>query len=136
MYKASFGVPIQRYEAVFCIGKNKAPQVSRRQFPLVLAWATIIHKVQGLSMDQIVVDMGNVAFDAGQTYVAFSRVKTLQGLFIKNFNPTNNKICPDVDHEMKRLSTLCVPCQPMPTVVSLPKSSWTKIGHLNAFIHS
>ena len=74
-------VPVSQHEAVFCIGKNKAAEVSRRQFPLVLVWATTIHKVQGLTIDQIVVDM----VDKVLAYVTFSCVKILEGLFIKNF---------------------------------------------------
>ena len=58
-------VPISRHEAVFFIGKSKAAEASRRQFPLVLAWATTIHKVQELSMDQIIVDMKNVTSGIG-----------------------------------------------------------------------
>ena len=125
-------VPISRHEAVFNIGRNKAAEVSRRQFPLLLAWATTIHKVQGLTMDEIVVDMKGQAFTAGQAYVAFSRVKTIQGLFIKNFNPASIKVSSFVLTEMQQLTSntlLLLP--PVPHVISLPSYGWVKIGHLN-----
>ena len=99
--------------------KNKAAEVSIRRFPLNLAWATMIHKVQGLTMDQIVVDMVDKVFDAGQAYVAFSRVKTLDGLFIKNFKPSNIKFNAGVLNEMKRLSTQSLPSELVPKVISL-----------------
>jgi DNA replication protein DnaC len=124
-------VPISRHEAVFNIGRNKTAEVSRRQFPLVLAWATTIHKVQGLTLHQIVVDMKGRSFSAGQAYVAFSRVKSLEGLFIKNFNPSSIKVSEPVVTEMERLGTHCLPPEPVPQVVSLPKHNWIKIGHLN-----
>ena len=53
-----------------------------RQVPLRLAWAVTIHKSQGLTYDEIVVDMGNRAFSPGQTYVALSRVKSPAGLHL------------------------------------------------------
>ena len=54
-----------------------------KQYPLKLAWAITIHKSQGLTFDGIYVDMGNGAFATGQTYVALSRCRTLQGVNIK-----------------------------------------------------
>ena len=128
-------VPIGRHEAVFSIGRNKAAEVSRRQFPLVLAWATTIHKVQGLTMDQIVVNMKGSAFTAGQAYVAFSRVKTLTGLFIKNFNPASIKVSSSVVSEMERLtSEKLLPSPTVPQVISLSSRDWLKVGQLN--VHS
>ena len=100
----------------------------------MLAWATTIHKVQGLTMDQIVVDMKDATFDAGQAYVAFSRVKTLEGLFLKNFKPANIRVNADVVTEMERLSTQSLPGKLVPKVLSLPRDSWMKVGHLN--VHS
>jgi ATP-dependent DNA helicase PIF1 len=50
------------------------------QIPLLPAWAITIHKSQGLSLDDVRVDLGRGAFASGQVYVALSRAKTLSGL--------------------------------------------------------
>ena len=116
-------IPISRHEAVFRIGRNKTAEASRTQFPFVLSWATTIHKVQGLTLSKIVVDMKGGRFGAGQAYVAFSRVRTLDSLFIKNFDPSYIKTSQAIVLEMERLTSNCLPPQPVPQVVSLP---WIK----------
>jgi hypothetical protein len=52
------------------------------QFPLKLAWAITIHKSQGQTYNTVAIDMGFGAFAHGQTYVALSRCKTLEGIYL------------------------------------------------------
>ena len=56
---------------------------SRTQFPLRLCWAMTIHKSQGLTIDRAVIDIGKSDIGIGMTYVALSRLKALDGLFLK-----------------------------------------------------
>lgn len=53
------------------------------QFPLKLAWAVTIHKSQGKSFDRIIIDLGRGAFENGQAYVALSRARSFEGVFLK-----------------------------------------------------
>lgn len=57
----------------------------RRQIPLMLAWATTIHKSQSLTMDYIIVSLSSKVFSAGQAYVALSRVRNYASLFLSDF---------------------------------------------------
>jgi ATP-dependent DNA helicase PIF1 len=56
---------------------------SFEQYPLKLAWAMTIHKSQGKTFDRVYIDMAGGAFEFGQTYVALSRCRTLQGVQLK-----------------------------------------------------
>lgn len=58
------------------------------QYPLKLAWAVTVHKSQGKTFEKVIIDMGKGAFETGQTYVALSRCRTLEGIVLKQkLNP-------------------------------------------------
>ena len=106
-YRSTFitAVPLTKCEVTFMAKGKRGSEITRLQFPLTLAWATTIHKVQGLTLEEIVVDMKGGHFSAGQAYVALSRVKTLQCLHILNFDPNAIRANSEVKNEMARLST-------------------------------
>lgn len=72
------------------------PTISVHQIPLRLAWALTIHKIQGATMDMAEMDIGHTVFEYGQIYVALSRIKSLDGLYLLNFQPAKIKANPKV----------------------------------------
>lgn len=68
------------------------PGVGIKQIPLIHAWAITIHKAQGLTLETAQIDVGNNIFECGQTYVALSRLVSLEGLYLINFNPHKIKL--------------------------------------------
>ena len=77
-------VPIHCTQATVPVQKKASFQATRSQFPLTLTWAVTIHKCQGLTLPEIVIDMTHVKgkFKPREAYVAFSRVRTLEKLHI------------------------------------------------------
>jgi len=71
---------------------EKIPGVGISQVPLILAWALTIHKSQGATLDAAEIDVGSGIFECGQTYVALSRVKSLDGLYLTSFDATRIRI--------------------------------------------
>lgn len=71
------------------------------QFPLRLAWAVTIHKSQGKTYDRAIIDLGSGAFAPGQTYVALSRLTSLDGLYLSRpLRPRDIQVDPDVQRFM------------------------------------
>ena len=71
---------------------NKRVGVS--QLPLIYSWAITIHKSQGLTLENAIIDIGSNIFADGQTYVALSRVRCLEGLYLTSFDYSKIKCNP------------------------------------------
>ncbi len=74
------------YDYEFNEKTNKLEQKetgSYTQYPLMLAWAVTIHKSQGKTLENVIIDLGRGAFAPGQVYVALSRCKSYENLILK-----------------------------------------------------
>ena len=79
------------------------PQVGRTQIPLRIAYAITIHKSQGATLDCALIDIGKDTFEFGQAYVALSRVRSLEGLYIWSLDPARIRAHPRVVEYYKNL---------------------------------
>ena len=61
-------------------------KIAVAQIPLIYAWAITIHKAQGVTMQAALIDIGSNIFEYGQSYVALSRVKNLDGIYLSKLN--------------------------------------------------
>jgi len=92
------------------------PGVGVSQVPLILAWALTIHKSQGATLDTAEIDVGSGIFECGQTYVALSRVKSLNGLYLTSFDAGRIKINRKVKEYYEALTLF--QAIPLPDVIS------------------
>lgn len=67
---------------------DNIPGIGVSQIPLILSWAITIHKSQGATLERCIIDIGSGVFEAGQSYVALSRIKSLEGVSILGYDVT------------------------------------------------
>ncbi|HPS28609.1 MAG TPA: PIF1 family DEAD/DEAH box helicase [Candidatus Paceibacterota bacterium] len=82
-------VPLASWEIEDELGKEVLAMV--QQYPLRLAWAITVHKSQGMTLDEALIDLSR-SFTPGMGYVALSRVRTLEGLHLLGFNDVALKV--------------------------------------------
>lgn len=85
-YSYSKQKPIGKPDAKEQLVKNV--DAMYQQYPIKLGWAVSVHKSQGMTLDDVAIDVGSGCFSHGQAYVALSRIKDLRNLsFVKPMLP-------------------------------------------------
>lgn len=69
--------------------------LKRVQFPLILSFSVTVHRCQGLTLEGVITDIGDNIFCAGQAYVALSRCRSLETLYLSSYN--KSRITTDYD---------------------------------------
>ncbi|XP_078349889.1 uncharacterized protein LOC144634728 [Oculina patagonica] len=98
--------PIKPVCVTFFVGRSKAAQIVRKQFPLRPSAGKTIHRSQGDTETEVVVDLTSRRAIPHIHYVALSRVTTIDGLHIKNLNEKKITVSNKVKNEMQRLRTV------------------------------
>jgi len=73
------------------------------QIPLILSWAITIHKAQGITLDNAMINIGSSVFEYGQAYVALSRLTSREGLYIKSLDIAKIRANPKVIDFYKKI---------------------------------
>ena len=97
--------PIKPVTAQFAVGKNRAAQVVRKQFPLRPAAAKTIHRSQGDTETNIVVNFNTRRAIPHIHYVGLSRVTAIEGLYITDLCESKIAVTPAVKAQMQHLRT-------------------------------
>ena len=106
-------VPIKKDKSTFSWGKKGSIiRIQRTQFPIILAYAMTAHKAQGMTISKVLVDFTNVKGEpvnlpAGSFYVAITRVRKGEDLFLRTFSPAFIKANQAVTEELKRMQKRC-----------------------------
>ena len=89
--------------------KKKGPMVNRRnQFPIVPAYATTVHKSQGLTLEFVILDFKRKSkknVPAGAFYTAVTRVRSLDNLYLRNFEESHIRTDGRVKEQIEKLKT-------------------------------
>lgn len=85
------------------------PTLSVSQYPLQLAWALTIHKIQGTTLKMAQMDIGKDIFAYGQSYVALSRIESLDGLYLSSFMSNRVRAHPKVKEFYSRIPEVEIP---------------------------
>jgi ATP-dependent DNA helicase PIF1 len=96
LIKVRFSNGIVRMISIHYWQADDYPMLAIGQYPLCLAWALTIHKIQGATLSMAEIDIGQSIFEYGQTYVALSRIKSLDGLYLSEFQPERIQANPKV----------------------------------------